>query len=280
MNRPSGVRCFVSGGEAQARLTRSSLPIMTTTATRAPRTATAETDNAEVSTRPIPGWKRPLDILLVLLAAPGVGALFLAVGFYIKLVSRGPILFVQERVGFGGRRFRCLKFRTMRADNSSGVHVSHLTELMKSNRPMQKLDAIGDTRIIPLGRLLRASGLDEVPQLINVLRGEMSLVGPRPCTPYEYGLYRPWHKERCTVLPGLTGLWQVNGKNKTTFEQMMRLDIRYARTPSLGQDLKIIAWTIPALLGQVWDQWQNRRKARRAAAAEAVTGGVLPPQST
>jgi exopolysaccharide production protein ExoY len=244
---------------------------LTTTATHAvngAKTAKAEEEVwGELAAPPVPLWKRPLDLVLVSLAAPAASVILLLFVIFIKLVSPGPIFFVQERVGYRGRSFRCLKFRTMRADNSGGVHQDHLTELMKSNRPMQKLDAIGDTRIIPLGRLLRASGLDELPQLINILRGEMSVVGPRPCTPYEFELYQPWHKERCAVLPGLTGLWQVSGKNRTTFEEMVRLDIRYAHHPSLWQDLAIMARTIPVLLGQACDQ---QRKQRHAAAATTL----------
>src|SRR5208283_2113683 len=114
-----------------------------------------------------------------------------------------------------------------------------------------------DSRIIPFGLLLRVSGLDELPQIINVLRGEMSMVGPRPCLAYECDNYLPWQWERFNTLPGLTGLWQVSGKNQTTFAEMMRLDISYTREKTLWLDLKIILKTIPAILGQVW---QDRKK--------------------
>ena len=116
---------------------------------------------------------------------------------------------------------------------------------------MMKMDSHGDPRIIPFGLFLRASGLDELPQLINVLRGEMSLVGPRPCLPYEYEKYLPWQKERFGTVPGLTGLWQVSGKNKTTFVEMIQLDIKYAKNKTLWWDLKIILMTIPALIIQM-----------------------------
>ena len=112
----------------------------------------------------------------------------------------------------------------------------------------------GGSTIIPFGLLLRASGLDELPQLINVLRGEMSLVGPRPCLPYEYDKYLPWQKERFGTVPGLTGLWQVSGKNKTTFVEMIQLDIKYARNKTLWWDLKIILMTIPALVIQMLER--------------------------
>jgi len=117
---------------------------------------------------------------------------------------------------------------------------------------MTKLDR-HDPRVIPGGRILRALGLDELPQIINILRGEMSLVGPRPCLPYEYERYSPRHRTRFQTLPGLTGLWQVNGKNKTTFEEMIDLDIYYVAHRSLWLDLKIMAKTIPAILGQLVD---------------------------
>jgi exopolysaccharide production protein ExoY len=208
----------------------------------------------------IPWWKRPLDLALVILAAPASVCLFVLFGLYIKLVSRGPVLFAQERIGYKGKPFRLLKFRTMHADTKGGAHKSHLADLMSSGKPMKKLDDMGDDRLLPLGALLRASGLDELPQLINVLRGEMSMVGPRPCTPYEYQLYEPWHKQRLLALPGLTGLWQVNGKNRTTFPEMVRLDIRYARTQTLGLDLKIMAKTIPALMGQILEHRRARRQ--------------------
>jgi lipopolysaccharide/colanic/teichoic acid biosynthesis glycosyltransferase len=134
-------------------------------------------------------WKRALDALLILLALPLLIPLALLVALLIRSVSRGSVLFRQERVGYQGRRFLCFKFRTMFVDADSATHQGHLHQLMNSDTPMQKLDSEGDPRIIPFGVWLRASGLDELPQLINVLRGEMSLVGPRPCLPYEYAKY-------------------------------------------------------------------------------------------
>lgn len=129
---------------------------------------------------------------------------------------------------------------------------------------MQKMDARSDSRLIPGGWLLRASGIDELPQIINVLRGEMSLVGPRPCLAYEYEEYTPRQRMRFKSVPGLTGLWQVSGKNRTTFEQMVWLDIRYGERLSLWADLKIILMTVPALLQQVVDTRRARRPATEA----------------
>src|SRR5262249_30270381 len=156
----------------------------------------------------------------------------------IKAGSKGPVLFKQERVGFLGKRFVLFKFRTMMVDADASVHQAYVANLMKSNAPMTKLDARGDPRLVPFGRVLRASGLDELPQLINVLRGEMSFVGPRPGLPSEYNnAYLPRQRERLRTPPGLTGLWQVSGKNRTTFTEMIELDIQYIRKQSLWLDL-------------------------------------------
>ncbi len=203
-----------------------------------------------------------LDVACILMVLPLLLPLMLLIALVVKLGSRGPVLFKQERVGYRGNRFTCLKFRTMFVGADVSVHQGHWNELIVSNRPMEKMDSRGDPRLIPLGRVFRETALDELPQIINVLRGEMSLVGPRPCIPYEYEKYLPWQKERFNTLPGLTGLWQVSGKNKTTFVEMMHLDIDYVRRKSLWLDLRIILMTIPALVVQV----QGMRQRKRAAA--------------
>lgn len=200
-----------------------------------------------------------LDMTIILMALPLLLPLAIVIGTIIRMVSSGPILFKQERVGYRGSRFMCFKFRTMYCGAETTTHQGHLQQLMDSNAPMTKMDARGDSRVIPMGRLLRASGLDELPQLINVLRGEMSLVGPRPCLAYEAAKYLPWQMERFNALPGLTGLWQVSGKNRTTFTRMMQLDIEYARTKSLWLDLKIMFKTAPALAVQVWETRVQRK---------------------
>ncbi|HEX5397506.1 MAG TPA: sugar transferase [Verrucomicrobiae bacterium] len=216
----------------------------------------------------VPRWKRVLDVVFVLLILPLVLPLGILIAVLIRMVSDGPILFRQERVGFLGGRFMCYKFRTMFVGAETKTHQGHLQQLIKSDAPMVKLDSRGDSRIIPFGMWLRSSGLDELPQLINVLRGEMSLVGPRPCLAYECENYLPWQWERFNTLPGLTGLWQVSGKNETTFAEMMRLDIRYSREKSLGLDLKIILKTIPAIAVQVWHS--RRRKKGLAVGAPST----------
>jgi lipopolysaccharide/colanic/teichoic acid biosynthesis glycosyltransferase len=137
---------------------------------------------------------------------------------------------------------------------------------------MTKLDAIKDSRIIPLGGILRATGLDELPQLINVLRGEMSIVGPRPCVGYEYEMYEPWQKRRFDAVPGLTGLWQVSGKNRTTFNQMINLDIEYSERATLWLDVKIMLKTVPALVVQCCDQ----RAARKQSKAVPTAANGMP----
>ena len=217
----------------------------------------------------LPGWKRTLDVAAILMTLPALLPLAIGIGIVIRLVSTGPVLFKQERVGYRGSRFMCLKFRTMFCGAEINTHQGHLQQLMDSNVPMTKMDAKGDSRIIPFGKLLRASGLDELPQLVNVLKGEMSLVGPRPCLPYEAAKYLPWQLERFNAMPGLTGLWQVNGKNKTTFTRMIQLDIEYARTKSLWLDLKIIFKTLPALLVQVREARQHKKGQSQPTATEA-----------
>jgi len=198
----------------------------------------------------LPLWKRALDFVIILVLTPALLMLGSIVALVIMGGSSGPILFRQRRVGRQGREFTCYKFRTMNVGAETDSHRGHATQLIKSETPMTKLDTRRDPRLIPFGAALRATGLDELPQLINVLRGEMSIVGPRPCIPYEYELYEPWQRRRCDAVPGLTGLWQVSGKNRTTFNQMVRLDIEYSERSSFWLDVTIILKTLPALWRQ------------------------------
>ena len=198
-----------------------------------------------------PAWKRALDLALVALALPFWLPLMALIAVVVKIASPGPVLFHQKRMGLKGRTFGCLKFRSMKVDAETRVHEDYLKKLIVTNCPMTKLDVEGDPRLIPLGRFFRATGLDELPQIFNVIRGEMSLVGPRPCTPYEFEQYEGWHKERFRAVPGLTGLWQVSGKNKTTFNEMILLDIQYAEHASAWMDIKIMLKTFPVLFSQI-----------------------------
>ncbi len=186
----------------------------------------------------LPTWKRAIDLAFCCATLPVLALATFFVAVLMSIAAPGPIFFCQERVGFMGRRFRLYKFRTMHVGADTSNHQAYFTGLMSSNVPMQKLDARGDSRLIPLGWLLRASGLDELPQIINVLRGEMSLIGPRPCIPYEYENYTAPQRARFHSRPGLTGLWQVSGKNRTTFDRMIELDIQYAAQRSLKLDVK------------------------------------------
>ncbi|HET7537226.1 MAG TPA: sugar transferase [Candidatus Didemnitutus sp.] len=221
----------------------------------------------------LPWWKRALDLSVCALAFPLLALCALAMTLITRLVSPGPVFFRQTRIGHQGRRFKIYKFRTMRVGADNVVHQNYCKDLIGTNAPMVKLDSHGDARLIPGAWLLRASGLDELPQLINVFLGEMSLVGPRPCLPAEFELYAPTHRERCDVLPGLTGLWQVSGKNRTTFEEMINLDRRYTREFSIGLDLKIILLTAPCLFIQVLET----RQARKTQTNPPISGASVVP---
>ena len=224
---------------------------------------------------PVPPWKRAGDIFCCLLVLPFLALLTLFMTGLVSRVSPGPVLFRQERVGYRGRRFMCFKFRTMVVGAPTAVHQQHFANLVGTKAKLEKIENGGDSRLIPGGRFLRASGLDELPQIINVLRGDMSLIGPRPCIPYEYELYQPWQRERFDTLPGLTGLWQVSGKNHTTFEEMVHLDIKYARTKTWWLDLKIILLTPLTILSQL----AECRRARKKSPPATVPFAVAPSES-
>jgi len=162
------------------------------------------------------------------------------------------MIYCQERIGLNGATFRIFKFRTLALSADCSDHETHVGNLISRGLPMAKLDDLRNEQRIPGSCFLRASGLDELPQLWNILRGEMSLVGPRPCLSWEYHrFYQSRKAERFEVLPGLTGLWQVSGKNSLTFEEMIDLDVQYARGHSVIGDLKIILNTPQVLLKQL-----------------------------
>ena len=215
-------------------------------------TSGSPTYSAKEFAAALPTWKRLIDLLVVVLLFPLWLPVMTLVALWVAITSPGPIFYRQPRIGFKGSRFMLIKFRTMKVNAETHVHEAYLEHLIVSDRPMIKLDAT-DPRLILGGRFLRAIGLDELPQIFNVLRGEMSLVGPRPCTVTEFERYAPEQRARVNALPGLTGLWQVNGKNKTTFREMIEMDIFYSRNISLSLDLKIILRTVPAIIGQLSD---------------------------
>jgi lipopolysaccharide/colanic/teichoic acid biosynthesis glycosyltransferase len=202
-----------------------------------------------------PAVKRAMDVLgsalLLLLLMP----LMLVAAALVKLTSKGPVFFKQPRVGRMAVPFMMFKFRTMRVGNDQALHQAFVTQFIKSNSLGQQTSADApfkikhDPRVTPIGRILRKTSIDELPQLWNVLRGDMSLVGPRPPLHYEVEQYEAWHRRRVLdVKPGITGLWQVAGRSRTTFDEMVRLDLRYARTQSLRNDLKILLATPRAVI--------------------------------
>jgi lipopolysaccharide/colanic/teichoic acid biosynthesis glycosyltransferase len=231
------------------------------------------TTNGSISS---PCWKFALDITCILLALPIWLPLMILLMLLTRIASPGPIFYRQERVGLGGRPFLIWKFRTMQASAETQTHEHYFHELMAGDRPMTKLDVYGDPRLAPFGRFLRASGLDELPQIFNVLCGEMSLVGPRPCTPNEFAHYEPWQRERVSGLPGLTGHWQVNGKNKTTFNEMIMMDLFYLENMSILLDLKIMLKTSAVIAGQLLESQQAAQRNRSGANRTKVEGGGIP----
>lgn len=202
-------------------------------------------------------FKRMIDIagsaLLLALFAP----VLLAIAVAIKISSRGPVLFRQQRVGQFGKCFTFLKFRSMHVDSDSQVHEKFVTELItrdaeqepgaENHQGVYKIK--NDHRVTPVGRFLRRTSLDELPQLVNVLTGEMSLVGPRPAIPYELAAYQAWHRRRLLhAKPGITGLWQVAGRSRVRFDEMVRMDLRYATSWTPWLDIKILLLTPMAVL--------------------------------
>jgi lipopolysaccharide/colanic/teichoic acid biosynthesis glycosyltransferase len=205
-----------------------------------------------------------MDIAVAGTALLPAAPLMLVIAAAIKCSSKGPALFKQQRIGYKGCLFDCYKFRTMHLNADAKIHRQHLQQLMKSNQKLTKLDKGRDPRVFAVGRWLRSSSLDELPQLINVLKGEMSLIGPRPAIPYEHKQFQPWHRHRVDALPGLTGLWQVSGKNKTTFAEMMRFDRAYTQDETLTQDARIICKTPAVVLEQLLDDLRARHGDRHA----------------
>lgn len=201
-------------------------------------------------------FKRALDVVFSLCVMVLGFPFFLLIATFIKLTSEGPVLYTQERVGLDKKPFKLYKFRTMMVHNNDSPHRDFAENFIKGNmhedmddrsgKPLFKIK--GDPRVTSIGRFLRRTSLDEIPQFFNVLKGEMTLVGPRPPLTYELDHYKEWHKGRLLAKPGLTGLWQVSGRSTVTFDEMVMLDLYYIDHRSLLLDLKIILRTIPVML--------------------------------
>jgi exopolysaccharide biosynthesis polyprenyl glycosylphosphotransferase len=196
----------------------------------------------------ISGWnfaiKRAIDIILCFIASIILAPIFLLIAIAIKVDSAGPVFFKQVRIGRGGKPFVCYKFRSMR--EGADRELDKLADLNEATGPLFKIK--NDPRLTRMGRFFRRTSLDEFPQIINVLRGEMSLVGPRPPLPREVAQYEDWHKKRLEVAPGMSGLWQVSGRSLLTFDEMVMLDLFYIENWSLTLDLKIMLRTVPSVL--------------------------------
>lgn len=208
------------------------------------------------SNRVAAGVKRIMDVLGSLAALVIFSPLFAVIGLAIKLTSKGPVIFQQERMGQFGKAFVCLKFRTMYANNDLSIHKEFMKRVIHGQYDGNQSDGGApvytkmpdDPRITAIGHFLRRTSLDELPQFINVLLGDMSLVGPRPPLAYEFQQYQVWHRRRVLEMkPGITGLWQVNGRNRVRFDDQVRLDLRYLRTWTPWLDLQILLQTPKAV---------------------------------
>ncbi|MDZ7859879.1 MAG: sugar transferase [Candidatus Krumholzibacteriota bacterium] len=199
--------------------------------------------------------KRVVDILVSIIVLIVGLPFFLAIIILIKVTSKGPGFFKQDRVGKNGRIFTFLKLRTMKVDSDNSRHKEFCRKFIENENFGVEIEGkdhkvfkiVDDPRVTGVGKFLRKTGLDELPQFINILKGEMTLVGPRPPLKYEYKYYNNWHKQRLNVKPGLTGLWQVSGRSRVSFHEMVMLDLYYIENCSLMMDLKIVLKTIPVI---------------------------------
>ena len=199
--------------------------------------------------------KRSFDLLISTTLLMLVSPVLMLTALAIRLFDGSPVLFRQTRVGIRGRHFEMIKFRTMRVASGDTQHREYVRDWIANKEAVQEREdgdkvhkLVADDRITGIGRILRRFSIDELPQIINVIRGEMSLIGPRPALPYETELYESWHRRRLEVIPGITGLWQISGRNHLTFDQMVRLDVQYMENWSFTSDLRILARTVPVLL--------------------------------
>lgn len=193
--------------------------------------------------------KRAVDLGLIFIALPILIPVFAIIAIAIKLDSKGSVFFKQKRAGIDCIPFYCYKFRTMQANADESVHKQHIKNYVSGKVDIRTdVKLLNDRRVTRVGKLLRKTSLDELPQLINVVKGEMSIVGPRPLPMYEVEEFSLWHSERFLALPGITGYWQVNGRGRVTFDDQLRMDIRYIRNWSIWLDLKLLFLTIPAVI--------------------------------
>ncbi len=201
--------------------------------------------------------KRALDVVAALIALAVFGPLMLVIALLVRLTSPGPIIFKQKRLGRGGVPFTFYKFRSMEVNGDDRIHREYVARLIRSGKGEAPSDDKGatsykmkaDPRVTTIGKIIRMTSIDELPQLINVLKGDMSMVGPRPPIPYEAAHYEPWHLRRILIAkPGITGLWQVEGRSRVSFSEMVRMDLRYIRHCSLAFDLKIMLKTVGVVL--------------------------------
>ena len=195
--------------------------------------------------------KRALDLFIAIPALVLLSPLLLVTALAIKFDSSGPVIFQQERVGRYGKYFQMYKFRSMRNDVDDSAHQAHIAAYASGELDLSKGNKIPeDPRITRVGKFIRKSSIDELPQLWNVIKGDMSIIGPRPVPVYEVNQYNLWQSERLDAIPGITGLWQVVRRGKSSFEEQLRLDIRFIRNQSIWLDLKILILTIPAIISK------------------------------
>ena len=198
--------------------------------------------------------KRSFDVLASLVIVLAASPLMIFVALAIKLSSHGPVFYSQQRIGYRGKAFAFMKFRSMHQGNDDRIHREYTRKWITENRAHTEqgegktFKIVNDPRIFPVGRFIRKYSIDELPQLFNVLKGEMSLIGPRPALPYEVEVYREWHRRRFEAPPGITGLWQVSGRNRLSFDEMVRLDIDYLENWSILLDLQILWRTVRVVL--------------------------------
>jgi lipopolysaccharide/colanic/teichoic acid biosynthesis glycosyltransferase len=197
------------------------------------------------------GWKRPFDLILGGVVLVAVSPVLACVALMVRVDTPGPAFYRQDRIGRHGKAFRIWKFRSMHVNSDHGPHHRLAAAWFAADDSARGYMSLHDSRVTRVGSVLRKTGLDELPQLFNVLRGEMSLVGPRPAIPYELEYYAPAYFERQRLLPGITGLWQVHRRDRLLADEMMALDLEYVRHCSIWLDVKILARTVPTLLADL-----------------------------